>query len=86
MAGPAPRIGELLGASVERIIRLVPYTMPFNVSGQPGIALPMHWSADGMPVGIQLIAQYGCEELLIQLAAQLEQAQPWRHHRPQVHA
>ena len=86
MAEPAPPIGEIKGASVERIIRLVPYTMPFNVSGQPGIALPMHWSADGMPVGIQLIAQYGREELLIQLAAQLEQAQPWHHRRPPVHA
>lgn len=86
MAEPAPPIGEVKGASIERIIRLVPYTMPFNVSGQPAIALPMHWSDEGMPVGIQLVARFGAEDLLIQLAAQLEQAQPWKDRRPTIHA
>ena len=56
MSEPAPPIGELKGADVERIVRLVPYTAPYNVSGQPGIALPLHWTRDGLPIGIQLVS------------------------------
>ena len=56
MAEVPPRIGELKGAPVERI---VPYTSPFNVSGQPGIALPLYWNDEGLPLGVQLIAAYG---------------------------
>ncbi len=86
MAEPAPAIGSLKGADVERIIRLVPYTMPYNVSGQPGIGLPLHWTADGLPVGIQLVARYGGEDLLIRLASQIEEARPWTERRPPLHA
>ena len=67
-------------------MRLVPYTSPYNVSGQPGIALPLHWTADDMPVGIQLIAPIGREDLLIRVAAQLEAAQPWKDRIPPIHA
>jgi amidase len=84
MAEPAPRIGELKGADVERIVRLVPYTASFNVSGQPAIALPLHHTADGLPVGIQLVAAYGREDLLVRLAAQVEAAAPWAARRPPV--
>ena len=62
----------------------VPFTPAFNSSGQPAISLPMHWSADGLPVGVQLVAAYGREDVLIRVAAQLEQAQPWHHRRPAV--
>jgi amidase len=86
MAEPAPAIGSLRGAGVERILQLVPYTMPYNLSGQPAIGLPLHWSADGLPVGIQLVGAYGREDLLLRLASQLEQAQPWRDRRPPIHA
>jgi len=84
MAEPAPPIGSLRGAGVERILRLVPYTMPYNLSGQPAIGLPLHWSEDGLPVGIQLVGAYGREDLLLRLAAQLEQARPWRERRPPI--
>ncbi len=84
MAEPAPRIGELKGADVERIVRLVPYTAPFNVTGQPAIALPLHHATDGLPIGVQLVAAYGREDLLVRLASQLEAAAPWAALRPPV--
>jgi len=62
------------------------FTSPFNMSGQPAISLPLHWTRDGLPVGLQLVAAYAREDLLIRVAAQLEEAQPWAGHRPAVHA
>ena len=84
MSEAPPRVGELKGAPVERIVRLVPYTSPFNVSGQPAIALPLFWNADELPLGVQLVAAYGREDLLIRVAAQLEAAAPWIDRRPPV--
>jgi amidase len=60
----------------------VPFTPPYNTSGQPAISLPMHWTPEGLPVGVQLVAAYGREDVLICVAAQLESAAPWDHHRP----
>ena len=60
----------------------VPYTPAFNTSGQPAISLPLHWTDDGLPVGIQLVAGYGREDVLIRVAAQLELARPWAHRHP----
>jgi Asp-tRNA(Asn)/Glu-tRNA(Gln) amidotransferase A subunit family amidase len=56
--------------------------MPFNVSGQPAISLPLHWSEGGLPIGIQLVAAYGREDLLFALSAQLERAAPWADRIP----
>ena len=62
------------------------FTAIFNATGQPAISLPLHWTADDLPVGIQLVAPFGREDLLIDVAAQLEQAQPWFQRTPPVFA
>ena len=53
------------------------FTAPFNITGQPGISLPLHQSTEGLPIGMQLVAAPAREDVLIRVAAQLEQARPW---------
>ena len=69
-----------------RAATFVPYTPLANMTGQPAISLPLAWNADGLPIGSHLIAAYGREDLLLRVAAQLEQARPWADRRPAVHA
>ncbi|MEM9561820.1 MAG: amidase family protein [Actinomycetota bacterium] len=57
--------------------RIGAFTLPFNVTGQPAISLPLHQTDEGLPVGIQLVAAMGRDDLLLSLAADLEQAAPW---------
>ncbi len=63
-------------AGLFRSASVVPFVAPFNTTGQPAISLPLHWSADGLPIGVQLVAAAGREDLLLQVASQLEQAAP----------
>ena len=62
------------------------FTAAGNITGQPGISLPLHWNEAGLPIGIQLGAPMGREDVLIRVAAQLEDARPWAHRRPAVWA
>jgi amidase len=61
-----------------------PFTSPFNMTGQPAISLPLHWTDAGIPVGVQLVGRLFDEYTLIALAAQLEIAEPWLHRHPQI--
>ncbi|WP_307781131.1 amidase [Rhabdothermincola sediminis] len=80
---PPPPLGELTGPTGAR---LVAYTLPWNLSGQPAISLPLHQDHSGLPIGVQLVAVQGREDLLLRLAAQLEQALPWQDRLPPIHA
>ncbi len=66
----------------QHAFELVPFTPAFNTTGQPAISLPLHWSPDGLPVGVQIAARFGDEAGLLRVAAQLEEARPWRDRRP----
>jgi len=59
-----------------------PFTAVFNVTGQPAISLPVGMSASGLPIGVQLVAPFGREDVLFRVAGQLERAMPWEHRRP----
>jgi amidase len=62
----------------------VPYTQLANLTGRPAMSVPLHWTGQGLPLGVQFVAPLGGEGGLIRLAAQLEQARPWFDRRPQV--
>jgi amidase len=90
VGAPPPPLGWFTEEGPERegprIASFIPYTAQFNMTGQPAISLPLHWSDDGLPIGVQLVAGYGREDVLIRLASQLEHAQPWADRRPPISA
>jgi amidase len=71
---------------LDAVFGLVPFTPLANLTGQPAISLPLGHSPEGMPVGVMLTAQTLREDVLLAVAAQLEEALPWRERRPAVHA
>jgi amidase len=66
----------------ERQKRFTPFTALYNVSGQSAVSVPLHWTAEGLPIGVMLTGRMGDEATLISLSAQLEQARPWRDRHP----
>jgi amidase len=71
-------------AGLLRAAGIVPFTMPFNISGLPAISLPLGMSASGLPIGVQFVAARYREDVLIRLAAQLEAATPWADRKPGI--
>ncbi|QKW13454.1 amidase [Verrucosispora sp. NA02020] len=79
---PPPPLGWFDGpAGVRRSIEFLRFVPQFNSTGQPAVAVPL-FERDGLPLGVQLVADYGREDLLLQLAAQLEDARPWAGRHP----
>lgn len=88
LARQPARLGELTDPveGQRRVVETLQFTGQFNVSGQPAASLPLYWTPAGLPIGVQLVADYGREDLLIRIASQIEQAHPWDTRRPPVHA
>lgn len=80
------RPGEDPVSAMMRIVEVIPFTAQFNTSGQPAMSLPVGWSDGGLPIGSQLAAADGREDLLLRVAAQVEQAEPWAQRRPPTSA
>jgi amidase len=62
------------------------FTPMCNFTGQPAMSMPLHWTPEGLPVGVQFVGRFGGEATLFRLAAQIEEAAPWRHRKPPVFA
>jgi amidase len=89
MAVLPPKLGTLSGDQPLEVAgpgwsAMATFAIPFDVSGQPAVSLPLHWTPEGLPVGVQLAAAYGREDVLVRLAARLEGAQPWAQRWPAV--
>ncbi|HEV2604621.1 MAG TPA: amidase family protein [Microvirga sp.] len=76
------RYGPLVEQAAARAFRFIPFTPIWNVTGQPAASLPLHWTEDGLPVGVQAVARFGDEATLLAFAGEVEQAQPWADKRP----
>ena len=87
---PVP-IGHITGnvereTLMKRVFEFADYTVVHNIVGAPAMSVPLHWTLDGLPVGLQFAARKGEERMLFELAYELEAAQPWAHRRPAVFA
>jgi Asp-tRNAAsn/Glu-tRNAGln amidotransferase A subunit and related amidases len=85
----APKIGSMapdvsFDTLLERSLDFITFTPLANVTGDPAISLPMHWSSSGLPIGTHLHASYGNEEELLELALELEAAKPWSQRWPTI--
>jgi amidase len=86
---PPPELGAVAGR--DDAARMASYRWssltPFaNITGQPAASVPLYWTPEGLPVGVQLVADTWREDVLLRVSAQLENARPWRERRPVLHA
>jgi amidase len=64
--------------------RYTPFTAPYNMSGQPAVSIPLHWTDANLPIGIMLVGRPGDEVTLLRIAAQMEAAEPWAQRKPDI--
>ena len=76
------RIEPLVTAIAKKTFAFIPYTPLANMTGQPSMSVPLFWNSAGLPIGTMFTGRFGDEATLFRLAAQLEQARPWRERRP----
>ncbi len=76
-SGRLLKIAGLLDEAAKTALDFTPWTPVFNATGQPAMSVPLHWSPDGLPIGVHLVGRFGDEATLIRLASQLEEARPW---------
>lgn len=83
---PPPVLGSFWSrpTGIADSVSILRFTPQFNSTGQPAISVPALWTDDGLPVGVQLVAAYGREDMLLNVAAQLEAAHPWYKRYPAV--
>jgi len=78
------RHSGLVESMIDNNLNWIPYTQLANLTGRPALSLPLHRTPEGMPMGVQFVAQLGGESMLLRLAGQLEQAVPWEGHVPDI--
>jgi amidase len=90
LAWPPVRIGAFATtyddplAGFFRAADFAPFTPLINATGQPAMSVPLHWNAEGLPIGAHFVGRFGDEATLFRLAAELEQARPWAGRLPPV--
>ena len=90
LAKPPVKLGvlslspESLPAFTKEVTEFGPHTALYNVTGQPSMSVPLHWSPEGLPIGVMFSGRFGEDSMLLRLAAQLEKAKPWRERKPKI--